>query len=156
MASGRRRPSWRRVTSRGSCAIPLPGTKGWSAPWTSERRVLVLLGRVHLYEGRSAAEVVHPVRVAVLAGCPVVVLTNAAGGLDPGMRKGQAVLIRDQINLTGASPLGTAAARGVRDAFCRPHGAVPGETPRPRPRGRPCAHRGRLRRAAGAPVRDTC
>jgi len=69
------------------------------------RRVLVLLGRVHLYEGRSAAEVVHPVRVAVLAGCPVVVLTNAAGGLDPGMRKGQAVLIRDQINLTGASPL---------------------------------------------------
>jgi purine-nucleoside phosphorylase len=69
------------------------------------RRVLVLLGRVHLYEGRSAAEVAHPIRVAVLAGCPVVVLTNAAGGLDPAMRRGQAVLIRDQINLTGASPL---------------------------------------------------
>ncbi len=69
------------------------------------RRVLVLLGRVHLYEGRSPVEVVHPIRVAVLAGCPVVVLTNAAGGLDPAMHRGQAVLIRDQINLTGASPL---------------------------------------------------
>jgi purine-nucleoside phosphorylase len=69
------------------------------------RAVLVLLGRVHLYEGRSAAEVAHPVRVAVLAGCRVVVLTNAAGGLDPAMRPGQAVLIRDQINLTGVSPL---------------------------------------------------
>jgi purine-nucleoside phosphorylase len=69
------------------------------------RRVLVLLGRVHLYEGRSAAEVVHPVRVAVLAGCPVVVLTNAAGGIDPAMSPRQTVLIRDQINLTGTSPL---------------------------------------------------
>jgi purine-nucleoside phosphorylase len=68
-------------------------------------RVLLLIGRTHLYEGRSPAEVVHPVRVAVMAGARVVVLTNAAGGLNPAMAPGQAVLIRDHLNLTGASPL---------------------------------------------------
>ena len=69
-------------------------------------RVLLLIGRTHLYEGRSPAEVVHPVRTAVIAGAHVVILTNAAGGLDPAMRPGQAVLIRDHLNLMGASPLG--------------------------------------------------
>jgi purine-nucleoside phosphorylase len=70
------------------------------------RRVLVLVGRVHLYEGRSPAEVVHPVRMAVAAGAGVVVLTNAAGGIDPAYRVGQTVLIRDHLNLTGRSPMG--------------------------------------------------
>jgi purine-nucleoside phosphorylase len=70
------------------------------------RRVLVLVGRVHLYEGRSPAEVVHPIRMAVAAGASVVVLTNAAGGIDPAYRVGQTVLIRDHLNLTGRSPLG--------------------------------------------------
>ncbi|HLH46434.1 MAG TPA: purine-nucleoside phosphorylase [Acidimicrobiales bacterium] len=69
------------------------------------RRVLLLVGRVHLYEGRSPAEVVHPVRVAVAAGARVVVLTNAAGGINPGYRVGQTVLILDHLNLTGTSPL---------------------------------------------------
>jgi purine-nucleoside phosphorylase len=69
------------------------------------RRVLVLVGRVHLYEGRSAAEVVHPVRMAVAAGASVVILTNAAGGIDPAYRVGQTVIIRDHLNLTGVSPL---------------------------------------------------
>ena len=59
-------------------------------------RVLVCIGRTHLYEGRDPSEVVHPVRTAVIAGAKVVILTNAAGGLDPTMRPGQAVLIRDQ------------------------------------------------------------
>jgi purine-nucleoside phosphorylase len=70
------------------------------------RRVLVLVGRVHLYEGRSPAESVHPVRMAVAAGAGVVVLTNAAGGIDPSYRVGQTVVIRDHLNLTGLSPLG--------------------------------------------------
>jgi Purine nucleoside phosphorylase len=48
-------------------------------------RVLVFLGRVHLYEGLSPATVVvHGVRTAVAAGCRTVVLTNAAGGSGPG------------------------------------------------------------------------
>jgi purine-nucleoside phosphorylase len=72
----------------------------------ADRHVLVLVGRVHLYEGRSAAEAVHPVRMAVAAGAGVVVLTNAAGGIDPTYRVGQTVVIRDHLNLTGVSPLG--------------------------------------------------
>lgn len=69
------------------------------------RRALVFLGRVHLYEGYSPAAVVHCVRTAVEAGCASVVLTNAAGGIAPGLRPGDAVLISDHLNLTGASPL---------------------------------------------------
>jgi purine-nucleoside phosphorylase len=68
-------------------------------------RALVFLGRVHLYEGHSAATVVHGVRTAVAAGCQVVVLTNAAGGIRAGYQVGQPVLISDHLNLTGRSPL---------------------------------------------------
>ena len=74
------------------------------------RRILALLGRVHAYEGHDLSTVVHAVRAAVRAGCATVVLTNAAGGLRPGMRVGQPVLIADQINLTGRSPLTGPAA----------------------------------------------
>lgn len=69
------------------------------------RDVLVVAGRTHLYEGSSPAAVVHPVRVAVLAGAELVVLTNAAGSLRPEVGPGQVVAISDHINLTGASPL---------------------------------------------------
>jgi purine-nucleoside phosphorylase len=67
--------------------------------------VLVFLGRVHLYEGHSPAAVAHGVRTAVAAGCSTIVLTNAAGGIKAGLRPGQPVLISDQLNLTGSSPL---------------------------------------------------
>jgi purine-nucleoside phosphorylase len=68
-------------------------------------RVLVFLGRVHLYEGHSPAAVVHGVRTAVAAGCTTVVLSNAAGGIRSGLQPGQPVLISDHLNLTGCSPL---------------------------------------------------
>ncbi len=68
-------------------------------------RVLVFLGRVHLYEGLSPAVVVHGVRTAVAAGCRAVVLTNAAGGIRAGLSVGEPVLISDHLNLTGRSPL---------------------------------------------------
>jgi purine-nucleoside phosphorylase len=68
-------------------------------------RALVFLGRVHLYEGHPVATVVHGVRTALAAGCQVVVLTNAAGGINPGYQVGQPVLVADHINLTGRSPL---------------------------------------------------
>ena len=68
-------------------------------------RVLVFLGRVHLYEGLSPATVVHGVRTAVAAGCRTVVLTNAAGGIRTGLSVGEPVLISDHLNLTGRSPL---------------------------------------------------
>jgi|SRR5579875_448174 len=68
-------------------------------------RVLALLGRTHLYEGRGVEPVVHGVRVAAAAGCRVVVLTNACGGLRPGLSVGDPVLLRDHLNLTGRTPL---------------------------------------------------
>jgi purine-nucleoside phosphorylase len=70
-----------------------------------DHRVLLFLGRVHLYEGLPPSTVVHGVRTAVLAGCRAVVLTNAAGGIRPGLSVGEPVLISDHLNLTGTSPL---------------------------------------------------
>lgn len=70
-----------------------------------DRRILAFMGRVHLYEGHHPNVVAHGVRTAVRAGCRAIVLTNAAGGLRPGMRPGQPVLIADHINLTGRTPL---------------------------------------------------
>ena len=69
------------------------------------RRLICLLGRTHLYEGRGVAPVVHGVRMAAAAGCRVVILTNACGGLRPGLSVGEAVLISDHLNLTGRTPL---------------------------------------------------
>ncbi len=67
--------------------------------------VLVFLGRLHLYEGHHVETVVHAVRVSAEAGCRTIVLTNAAGGVNPSYAVGQPVLIADHLNLTGASPL---------------------------------------------------
>jgi purine-nucleoside phosphorylase len=70
-----------------------------------DRRVLLFLGRTHLYEGRGVEPVVHGVRTAAAAGVGTVILTNAAGGLAPEHRVGQAVVIADHLNLTARSPL---------------------------------------------------
>jgi purine-nucleoside phosphorylase len=70
-----------------------------------ERRVLVLAGRTHLYEGRGVRAVVHGVRTAAAAGCRAIVLTNGCGGLQSHWRPGTPVLIRDHINLTATSPI---------------------------------------------------
>jgi purine-nucleoside phosphorylase len=67
--------------------------------------VLVLLGRSHLYEGLGPHVVVHGVRAAALAGCSAVLLTNAAGGVDPTLDVGQPLLLSDHINLSGQNPL---------------------------------------------------
>ena len=96
-----------RATSPGSPTSAWPATHAVlrSVEVDGGRRVLALLGRVHAYEGHDLAAVVHAVRSAVRAGCGTVVVTNAAGGLRPGMYVGQPVLISDHINLTGRSPL---------------------------------------------------
>jgi purine-nucleoside phosphorylase len=69
------------------------------------QKVLVLQGRFHLYEGYSPAEIVLPVRVLAALGIRVLLVTNAAGGLDPGYSPGDLLLITDHINFTGESPL---------------------------------------------------
>jgi len=83
-----------------------------------DRRVALVTGRVHLYEGHSAATVVHPVRTVVAAGARCVVLTNAAGGIDPMLGPGNVVLIRDHLNLTATSPMeGSAPPEGFGSRF---------------------------------------
>ncbi len=80
-------------------------------------RVLVLVGRVHAYEGHDLRHVVHPVRTACAAGARIVVLTNAAGGLRADLTVGQPVLISDHLNLTARSPLVGAQFVDLTDAY---------------------------------------
>ena len=67
--------------------------------------VACLQGRVHLFEGHDPASVVFGVRLLAKLGCRAVVLTNAAGGLDPSWTPGDLMLITDHLNLMGKSPL---------------------------------------------------
>lgn len=71
----------------------------------AKRRVLVAQGRVHLYEGRSAEEVTAAVRFMEAIGVRKLVLTNAAGTLNPGFAPGSWMMLSDHLNLTGTSPL---------------------------------------------------
>jgi purine-nucleoside phosphorylase len=68
-------------------------------------RVLAFLGRTHYYEAKGVEAVVHGVRVAAAAGCRTIVLTNACGGLRPGLAVGDPVLLSDHLNLTWRTPL---------------------------------------------------
>lgn len=69
------------------------------------RRILVQAGRFHLYEGHPASVVVAPVRAAALLGIPTLLVTNAAGGVNPALGPGALMLIRDHLNLMGRNPL---------------------------------------------------
>ena len=89
--------------------FPPPAAEGHAGRFLSVdaggTRVLVFMGRTHLYEERGVDAVTHIVRTAAAAGCRTVVLTNGCGGLDPTWSPGTPVLIRDHINLTGTTPL---------------------------------------------------
>ena len=89
--------------------LSTPGVRGHRGEVVSllvgGRRVLVFRGRLHLYEGRSAHESVHAMRMAVAAGCHTVILTNSSGSLDPAIGPGSIVAVSDHVNLTGQSPL---------------------------------------------------
>jgi len=67
--------------------------------------VAILQGRVHLYEGYVADEVVRAVRGLALCGLENLVLTNAAGAIRGGLHVGDLVLLRDHINLSGQNPM---------------------------------------------------
>jgi purine-nucleoside phosphorylase len=82
------------------------------------RRIVAFSGRFHLYEGYDPLDVVYPVAVAAHAGAKTIVLTNAAGGVNTAYRAGDLMLIVDQLNLTGCSPLvGRLPFPGVKDRF---------------------------------------
>lgn len=98
-------------------AVPFSEMPGWppaSAPGHAGRLLLghlertpvvCLQGRLHLYEGHHEQLVVEPVLLMRRLGARVVVLTNAAGGLNPAYRTGTLMLISDHLNLTGRNPL---------------------------------------------------
>ena len=67
--------------------------------------VAVMQGRVHAYEGYRSEEVTFPVRVLGRMGVTQLILTNAAGGINPAFHQGQLVLLSDHINLTGRNPV---------------------------------------------------
>jgi purine-nucleoside phosphorylase len=69
------------------------------------KTALLLCGRVHGYEGYPPCEIGFGVRVVAALGVRTIIVTNAAGGVDPTMAAGDIVAISDHINLTGASPL---------------------------------------------------
>jgi purine-nucleoside phosphorylase len=65
------------------------------------KTVAVLQGRAHGYEGHTLAQITLPIRVMHALGVETLIVTNAAGGLNPGFQAGDLMLITDQINLPG-------------------------------------------------------
>lgn len=97
------------INTRGIPNMPFPlvaSHKGKiSFAMIHEVPVVILSGRVHYYEGHALNVVVRPVRILKEIGCTHLVITNAAGGLNPDFNGGDIVIIRDHINLMGVNPL---------------------------------------------------
>ena len=91
-------PHWPVSTAEGHAGRLILGRLG-------ELPTAVMAGRAHLYEGYRPDQVVFGVRVLGRFGVRALVLTNAAGGINPAFRRGLLVLISDHINLQGANPL---------------------------------------------------
>lgn len=70
-----------------------------------EKNVIALAGRAHYYEGYSLQEVIFPVQVAKFLGAKIIIVSNAAGGMNPQFGLGDLVLITDHINFMGVNPL---------------------------------------------------
>lgn len=70
-----------------------------------DKRVLVMSGRFHHYEGHSLDAVTMPIRVMALLGVKTLIITNAAGGVNTSFNAGELMLITDFINLSGRNPL---------------------------------------------------
>ncbi len=103
-------PGWPAATAPGHLGRLLLGR-------LAGRPVVMLQGRFHLYEGNDPGLVIQPVLLFHALGARIVVLTNAAGGLDPSFGPGTPMIMRDHINLTGRSPLLGPNADGLGPRF---------------------------------------
>lgn len=83
-----------------------------------KRRIAFLRGRNHAYEGFTAGDVVHNLRSLIAWGVQGVILTNAAGCLEPAWTLGDFMLIEDHINLSGLNPLSGVFGDGFGQRFC--------------------------------------
>ncbi len=77
------------------------------------KEVIVMQGRVHYYEGYSMAQVALPVRVLQRLGIEILIVTNAAGGVNPGYTPGDLMLINDHINMIGMAGLNPLRGRNL-------------------------------------------
>jgi len=91
-------PGWPAATAPGHAGRLLLGRLGGTP-------VVMLQGRFHVYEGNDPGLVIQPVLLFRRLGAGIVVLTNAAGGVDPSFGPGTLMVISDHLNLTGRSPL---------------------------------------------------
>ena len=91
-------PHMRESTATGHAGRFVAGT-------LAGRRVLMMQGRLHVYEGYTAAEAAYPVRVARLLGCERLIVTNAAGGVNTSFHVGDLMIITDFIRLAGPNAL---------------------------------------------------
>ena len=78
------------------------------------KRVLAFAGRVHAYQGFAAREIVRNIEIAADRGANTVLLTNAAGAVNPSFKTGDLMVIADHINLSGLNPL---AGSGLTNPF---------------------------------------
>ncbi len=75
------------------------------------KKVIVMQGRFHVYEGYTLRDVTYPVRIMEKLGVKVLLVSNASGAINLDFKKGELMLIEDHINLQGSSPL---AFKGVQ------------------------------------------
>lgn len=69
------------------------------------KRVIAMQGRFHYYEGHSLEAVTYPIRIMQAIGVQQIIVTNAAGGINPNFKPGDLMIIQDHINLTSQNPL---------------------------------------------------
>lgn len=81
------------------------------------KKVIVMQGRFHLYEGYTLQDVTFPVRIMVKLGIKTLLVSNAAGAINPNFKKGELMLIDDHINLQGSSPLAFKGVSLLGDRF---------------------------------------